>query len=337
MGVQLSRLLEPSELEIEDLAGKKIAIDTFNTLFQFLTTIRQYDGTPLMDSSGRVTSHLSGLFYRTVRFIEAGIKPIYVFDGAPPGFKKTEVRDRQERRAEAAKKMKEAEEAGDVEARRKWSQQAATLTDDMIIESKALLDVLGIPWIQAPSEGEAQAVWLCQKGEAWCVASQDYDSLLFGANRLVRNLSITGKKKRGSGYIQVNPELLVLEEQLSRLGINKDQLVLLGLLVGTDYNQSGIHGIGPMKALDLVKKYPKLAELKENISWEFSTPIEELFEFFKSPPVERSVSIKWEKPDNDSVIRLLVDEHDFSKDRIESALEKIKSAKRNSSLDRWTG
>ncbi|MCD6557857.1 MAG: flap endonuclease-1 [Candidatus Aenigmarchaeota archaeon] len=334
MGVQISRLVESEEIEIKDLLGRRLAIDAFNTIFQFLTTIRQYDGTPLMDSNGRITSHLSGLFYRTAKFMEAGIKPIFVFDGEPPIFKNREINQRRERRAEAHKRMEEAKERGDFVEARKYAQQAASLTDEMIKESKMLLQAMGIPVVNAPSEGEAEAAFLVQQGQAWASASQDYDSLLFGAPRLITNLSISGKKKRGSSYVQIKPQLIDLKKTLNYLGIKRDQLILLGILVGTDYNPSGVEGIGPVKALQLVKKYPTLEKLVENIEWKFDVDIEKIFNFFKNPPV-KEVEITFGKPDEGEIKKLLVDEHDFSEDRVNKVIERITGLKRESSLDRW--
>ncbi len=334
MGVQISRLVETKEIEIKDLLGRRVAIDAFNTIFQFLTTIRQYDGTPLMDSKSRITSHLSGLFYRTAKFMESGIKPIFVFDGKPPAFKDKEVNKRKERRREAGKKMREAREKGDFVDARKYAQQAASLTDEMIQESKQLLQTMGVPVVDAPSEGEAQAAFLVQQGQAWAAASQDYDSLLFGAPRLIINLSISGKRKRGSSYIQVKPQIIELKKALEHLGITRDQLILLGILIGTDYNQSGVEGIGPVKALQLVKKYPSIDKLKDNIDWRFDTTMEEIFEFFKNPPI-KDAEIAFGKPDEDEIKKILVDEHDFSEERVDKVIDRITGLKREASLDKW--
>ncbi|MDK2783923.1 MAG: flap endonuclease, partial [Thermococcaceae archaeon] len=219
MGVQIGELLPRKELELENLNGKKVAIDAFNAIYQFLSTIRQRDGTPLMDSKGRITSHLSGLFYRTINLMEAGIKPAYVFDGKPPEFKKKELEKRAEYREEAQEKWEEALARGDMEEAKKYAQRASKVNEMLIEDAKKLLELMGIPWVQAPSEGEAQAAYMASKGDVWASASQDYDSLLFGTPRLVRNLTITGKRKLPGKdvYVEVKPELIVLEEVLKEL------------------------------------------------------------------------------------------------------------------------
>ena len=250
MGVQISKILPKRELEIKDLSGKVLAVDAFLWLHQFLSIIRQRDGTPLMDSKGRTTSHLSGLLYRSARLMENNIKLIWVFDGEKPDLKTMTIKERKERKQEAYKKWKEALSLGDMEEAKKAAQMTSSLTGEMIEDSKKLLKYLGIPIVQAPSEGEAQCAYLCQKKIAYAVASQDSDSLLFNSPRLVRNLSITGKRKvpRSNTFVEIKPEMIELNLVLKELGIKREQLIILGMLVGSDYNP-GIKGIGPKKAL----------------------------------------------------------------------------------------
>ncbi len=336
MGVQLTSLVEGNEIALEDLLGKKIAIDSFNWLYQFLSIIRQADGTPLMDSKGRTTSHLSGLYYRTIKLLEAGIKPIYVFDGDPPEFKKKTTEQRRNVRAEAMKEWKAALERKDYATAKKHAQRAVTLTDEMIDQSKELLEALGVPAVQAPSEGEATCSAMAKQGDAYAVATQDYDSLLFGAPYLVRNLSITGKKKRGSEYITVKPEMLVLKDILEKLGINRNQLIVIGILIGTDYNPGGVTGFGPKRALELVKEKQSLREVLKEISWESEVPAEDIFNFFKNPQ-EIDYTIKFGEIDEEKIKKIMCDEHDFSEERIESGLKKLIEAKskEQKSLSKW--
>ncbi|OYT32620.1 flap endonuclease-1 [Archaeoglobales archaeon ex4484_92] len=221
--------------------GRKVAIDAFNAIYQFLSTIRQRDGTPLMDSKGRITSHLSGLFYRTINLMEAGIKPAYVFDGKPPEFKKKELEKRAEAREEALEKWEMALARGELEEAKKYAQRASKVNEILIEDAKKLLELMGIPWVQAPSEGEAQAAYMASKGDVWTSASQDYDSLLFGTPKLVRNLTITGRRKLPGKdiYIEVRPELILLEDVLKELKLTREKLIELAILVGTDYNPGG--------------------------------------------------------------------------------------------------
>ena len=306
MGVNLKDLVKLKPISLEDLKDKTIAIDALNSIYQFLSSIRQADGTPLMDSKGRITSHLSGLFYRTIRLLEARIKPIYVFDGEPPKLKVRELERRKKLKEEEAKAWKKALEEMDLEEAKKHAKRTSHLTDEMIDDSKKLLEYMGIPYVQAPSEGEAQASYLCKKGDAWAVGSQDYDSLLFGAERIVRGLTISGK---------LELQLVTLKEVLESLGITREQLVDLAILVGTDFNE-GVKGIGPKKALKIVKEN-RISQLKLDFD------IESIREIFLKPKITKEYTINWKKPNKDKIIEFLCEEHDFSRERVEKAANKL--------------
>lgn len=335
MGVQITELVEGKIITLEELFDKRIAIDAFNWIYQFLSIIRQRDGSPLMDSRGRVTSHLSGLFYRTLRLLEAGIKPIYVFDGEPPALKKATAEKRKEARAEALKEWKEALERSDYEEARRQAMRSSTITDEMIEGGKELLGAMGVPCVQAQSEGEALCAAMCRRGDAYAAATQDYDSLLFGAPRLVRNLSITGKRKKGREYVEVKPEMVLLNEVLEKLGITREQLIILSILVGTDYNPGGVKGFGPKRAIELVKEKKTLAAVLGKIAWDFDAAPEEIFEFFMKPAGAEH-NIEFRSMDIDTIKKILCDRHDFSAERIDSALEKVTKQKSGQkSLGRW--
>ncbi|MBI2084789.1 MAG: flap endonuclease-1 [Candidatus Aenigmarchaeota archaeon] len=339
MGVQISSIIPSKEIELTDLAGKKIAVDALNTLFQFLAIIRdRMTGEPLKDSKGRITSHLSGLFYRTSNLIEAGIKPVFVFDGKPPEFKRETLEAREVAKKEAERKWEEAVERG--EAAIKYAQAASRMTDDMLEGSKKLLDYMGIPHVQAPSEGEMQCAFMCKKGEVWASASQDYDSVLDGSPRLVRNLSISGRKKLPGKevYVEVKPELIELDKVLSELGITHEQLVVLGILVGTDYNPNGVKGIGPKTALKLVKEHKTLKKVMENVEWTFDVKAEDIYEFFLNPPAVEDYKLEWKAPDKKKLMDFMVDEHDFSAERMEKVIDKLQenyNKSKQSSLSGW--
>ena len=337
MGVQISAIIPKTEIELKDLCGKKVAIDAYNTLFQFLSIIRQRDtGEPLRDSKGRITSHLSGLFYRTIKLIDVGIKPIYVYDGKPPDFKKKTIEERELVREEARKKWKKAVEEGRKEDIMVYAQGAVRITDEMMEESKKVLNAMGIPWIQAPSEGEAQCALICKNGDADYSGSQDYDALMFSSPRLIRNLSITGKRKlpRQEVYIDIKPEIMELDKVLSSLEITKEQLVILGILVGTDYNPQGIKGIGPKTALKIVKEYKTLDKVLEQVEWKFDVDAHKIYEFFLRPPVFDSYKIEWNEPDKDKLMKLMVEEHDFSQERVENTINKLIETKREGTQSR---
>ena len=242
MGVAIGELVPKKEISFDDLNHKKVAIDALNSLYQFLVKIRQPDGTPLKDSNGNVTSHLTGLFSRTTNLIENGIKPVFVFDGRPPDLKGKTLEKRSEIRSEAYEKWQRALKEDRIEDARKYAQSALKLTKEMKEESKELLSHMGIPVIEAPSEGEAQAAYMNKKGDVWAVVSQDYDSILFGATRLVRNLTVSKRKKipKTGLYTEIKPEIIYSHELFDSLNITREQLIWVAMMTGTDYNPKGI-------------------------------------------------------------------------------------------------
>ena len=338
MGINLADIVSSEPRALEDFSGQVLAIDAFNTLYQFLAIIRQPDGTPLMDHQGRVTSHLSGIIYRVSNFVAAGIKPAFVFDGEPPRLKARTIVARGEIKRRAEREWREAVEIGDLATARTKAMQTSRLTTEMVDQSKRLLDLLGIPWVQAPAEGEAQASAMARTGVAYAAASQDFDSLLFGSPRLVKNLAITGRRKlpRKDIYVDVQPEEISLEATLANLGITREQLVDMGLLIGTDFNE-GVKGIGPKKALALIKKHGSLEPALEELGVDIESK-DEVREIFLKPNVLPEVDLRFRDPDAEGVRHMLCDEHDFSPDRINAALAKFGSARseqKQRSLDTW--
>lgn len=338
MGVDISSLIEGKEIEILELSGRKIAMDSFNVMFQFLSIIRdRMTGEPLRDSKGRITSHLSGLLYRNTRLIENGLKPVFVFDGKPPAFKKATIEKRVELKEEAKRKWEEAIKKGEPAI--KYAQAASTMTEEMVESAKKLLNLMGIPVVQAPSEGEMQCAFMCKRGGVWACGSQDYDSLLVGAPKLVRNLSITGKRKvpNKEVYIQVKPELIDLGLLLDKLELTQEQLIVLGILTGTDYAE-GVKGVGPKTALKLVKDHRTLDDMLKYVEWTSETPAEQIYEFFLNPPVEENFDMEWKEPDAERLKSFMVDEHDFSAERVDKVIERLQTALlkgRQSSLSGW--
>ena len=195
MGLNIKDIIPRKEIELDELKDKTLCVDAFNALYQFLSTIRQVDGTPLMDDEKRITSHLSGILYRNVNLLSSGIKLVYVFDGKAPELKAKTHKKRQEQRDLAESRYEKAKDEEDIMRMKTYSSQLIRLDDDMIKESKELLKAMGIAVVQAPSEGEAEAAYLSRvKGEVFASVSQDYDSLLFGVSKLIRNLTISRKK-----------------------------------------------------------------------------------------------------------------------------------------------
>ncbi len=334
MGVNLKPILSGEEIRLSELRGRWVGIDAFNIIYQFLTSIRQPDGTPLIDENGRITSHLSGLFYRSINFMENGIKPVYVFDGEPPEFKRETIEERTTRKHEAEVKYLDAVRRGSLEEMRLFAQQSTSITPEIVQEAKQLLEYMGIPIIQAPAEGEAQAAVMASRGDVYAAVSQDYDSLLFGSPILIRNLSITGRRKlpRRNEYVMVYPERIYLKENLERLGLTRERLVWIAVLVGTDYNQ-GIKGIGPKTALKLVKKYDDFDELLKYVEGKYGMGlpynIDKIIEYFLNPPSTTDYSLKLKRPDENKIVDFLCEEHDFSVDRVENGLNKLRRALEN--------
>ena len=326
MGVQISGMIQGKEFEMRELAGKRVAIDAFNTIFQFLSIIRdRFTGEPLKDSHGNVTSHLSGIMYRFSSMLEAGVRPVMVFDGKPPAFKRGTQIAREERKQEAEKKWKEAVDAG--RPAMKYAQAASRFTPEMMESGKELLGYMGVPVLQAPSEGEAMCATMCRDGIVDFASSQDYDSLLFGAPRLLRNISVSGKRKlpRQEVWVEVKPEIIELDKALRELGISREQLVTIGLLIGTDYND-GVMGVVPKTALKLVKEHKTLDKVLENVKWTDEIDAHEVFDWFMDPPTNEKPEIVWGKPQPDKIMRFMSDEHDFSRERIQKVIDRIEGA-----------
>ncbi len=340
VGVPLGDVVPKRAVEFEELAAKRYAIDAYNALYQFLAVIRQPDGTPLMDRHGRVTSHLSGLFYRTIKLLELGLKPVYVFDGEPPELKRRTIERRIEVKEEARRKWEEAVRRGALEEARKYAQAVVYLQPDMVNDSKKLLEAMGVPYVQAPSEGEAQAAYMASKGDVWAAASQDYDSLLFGAPRLVRNLTITGKRKLPNKniYVEIKPELILLDEVLKTLGLTRRKLIWMCILLGTDYNEK-VPGVGPKRALELVKTSSDFDEILRRVGYKPDWDWREIEEIFLHPKVTDDYDVRFKRPDKEKIFRILVDKHDFSPERVEKAYERLIAVHpaqgEQTSLDAW--
>lgn len=326
MGVKLTDIVPRKEISWDALQGKVVAIDTSNVLYQFISSIRQPDGTPLMDSKGNVTSHLVGLFARTANMLEKGVKPVFVFDGKPPQMKKQEIERRKGLKEKAIEKYENAKEEGDEEAMLKYSKQSLKLTREMAAEAKELVSAFGIPVVQAPSEAEAQAAFICRKGDAWASASQDYDSLLFRAPRLVQNLTLAERRKLPNGvYIKISPAMIELDEVLSSLSITQEQLLSLAVLVGTDFNPGGVKGIGAKKALKLVLTHKTPKEIFSAAKAEFDYGA--IMDVFTQMPVEKDYNLEFLPFDEERIRHLLVDKREFSEERVNSGLEKLRKKK----------
>lgn len=338
MGVALKDILEYDDITIDKLSNKKIAIDTFNMLYQFLASIRQSDGNPLTDSKGNVTSHLKGLFNRLIYFKKNNIKAIFVFDGVAPKLKEKERELRREKKIEADKKYKEAVDMGLMEEARKYASGTTKLETFMIEEAKEIIKAFGFPIIDAPSEGEAQAAYMAKQGDLFAAASQDFDSLLFGAQYLIRNVSVSAKRKVAgtSQYKDVSIEYYDLDKILDTLHISQEELIHVAIMCGTDFNPGGIKGIGPKKALKLIKEYRgREDELYKTLDWHsyFTHTWVEVYNIFHKMPVNKEYELEFSEMKRDSIKEILV-KKDFSEDMIERQLKGVKNVK---TLDSFFG
>ena len=341
MGVNLSGLIEPRTVELSELEGKTVAIDAYNTIYQFLSIIRQPDGSPLCDRTGRVTSHLSGILYRTSNLIAQGVEPCFVFDGAPHELKKATLSERKDRREKAMTEWEDAKEEGDLKKAFSKAQQTSRMTPEIRESSKELISYLGLPVVNAPSDGEAQAAYMCAKGDVWASASQDFDSILFGTPKLVRNMTITGRRKvpGKDQYRDVKTEIIDSKEFLESLDITREQLVDMCILIGTDFNP-GIPGIGPKKGLKLIKDHGDIERVMKHLSVEIPT-YQEIRDIFLNSGYTDDYSTSSAEVKREEVIGML-EGYDFSRDRIENTLDRIdmsrkstKAKKSQRSLDKW--
>ena len=320
MGIQLGPLLETRRIKIEELSGQRIAIDGFNVLYQFLTSIRQADGSLLKDQEGRVTSHLSGILFRFSKLVENGLKLCIVFDGKPPELKMNLLEVRKQRKLKAQIEWEAAIEAGDTETARTKAQQTTRLEPHMVEESKKLLDLLGIPWVEAPSEGEAQVASLLNQGMVDYGASQDFDTVLFGASKFVRNLTLSGRRKlpKQQKWVEVSPEIIDLDKSFQLLKLDRKQLIDVAILMGTDFNP-GIDGIGPKRGLKLIQEFGKAEGALAKLGKEIENLDEIRSLFLEHPFVD--FTPEWNPPKAESVISFLCDDFAFNKSRVENALD----------------
>ena len=339
MGLNLKELVVREKTTLESFSSKVIAIDAYNAIYQFLASIRGPDGLQLSDSEGRITSHLSGLLYRNINFLSLGIKPVYVFDGKPPSLKTAEIERRKQIKKDATIKYEKAVAEGNLEDARKFAQQTTSMKDGMVKESKQILSYFGIPFIDAASEGEATAAHLTNTGQAYASASQDFDSILCGAKRLIRNFTNSGRRKipNRNTYVEIEPEIIETQKTLDSLEITREQIVDIGILIGTDFNPNGFDRIGPKTALKMIKQYSRLEGIPQIQEQLQTIEYEKIRKIFLEPIVTDVDEIVFGKVDYEGMTNYLVKERSFSEDRIQSSLNRLKKAleKKSHNLDQW--
>jgi len=339
MGLDLKSLLVRDKTKLESFTNKIVAIDAYNAIYQFLAIIRGPEGLHLTDTQGRVTSHITGLLYRNINFLSLGIKPVYVFDGKPPSLKSAEIEHRKQIKKDATVKYERAVSEGKMEDARKFAQQTTSMKDGMVEDSKHLLDLFGIPYIQAPSEGEATAALLTTTGHADVAASQDFDSILFGARKLVRNFTNSGRRKlpNRNTYIEIEPEIIDYNKNLEALGITREQLIDVGILIGTDFNPDGFERVGPKTAIKMIREYGKLEDVTQIQEQLEMIDYNAIRKIFLEPEVARVDKIEFGEVKYDDIINYLSNERSFSRDRVNSSLNRLKKSleKKSQTLEKW--
>lgn len=342
MGIQgLSKLLADicpfalKENEMKNYFGRKIAIDASMCLYQFLIAVRS-EGAQLTSVDGETTSHLMGMFYRTIRLVDNGIKPVYVFDGKPPQLKSGELAKRAERREEAQKSLEKATEAGDVEDMNKFNRRLVKVSKDHCKEAKELLTLMGIPYIDSPCEAEAQCAAMVKSGKVYATATEDMDALTFGTNVLLRHLTTSEARK-------LPVQEYSYEKVLKGLELSQKEFIDLCILLGCDYCDS-IKGIGPKKAIEYINKYKSIEEILKNIDEsKYSVPedwnYQQARELFVTPDVAdpESIELKWTEPDEDGLVKYMCGDRQFNEDRIRSGAKKLMKAKTTTTQGRLDG
>jgi flap endonuclease-1 len=341
LGVNLTPIMVKTVLTLDDLRGKSFAVDANNYLYQFLSLIRMPDGTPLQDSHGNTTSHLAGLMFRSTRLMhDYDMQLVFVFDGKPPQLKQHEIMKRREMRQKATQEWQDALRVGDYAKAFSKAVMTSRLTQPLIEDAKTILSLLGIPFVQAPSEAEAQSAYMAMKGDVWAASSKDYDSLLFGAPNLLRYLTISGREflpSKGTSRL-LKPELIELNKFLGSHNITREQLVDIAMLIGTDFNE-GVKGIGPKTALSLIQKHGNVERLPTEIKSELDAQNHEAVRrVYMQPEVTVDYTIKYNEMNEDGLYKFLCWQRDFSKSRVETVVQRMRAfykRKRQAELGEW--
>ncbi len=336
MGTYLTPIIPRKKIGLAGIRGKIFVVDALNVIYQFLALIRLPNGEFFKDKQGNITSHLIGLSTRFSRLMfEFGCRFIFVFDGPPHPLKRKELERRKKLRKKAEIEWKNALLRGDLETAFSKAVVAISVNEQIISDAKKLLRLMGLPVIDAPSDAEAQAAYIVSRGEAWAVNTMDWDSLLYGADRVVRYITLTGFEWLPSKGIarKLLPEIIELDTVLNTLGISRKQLIDIAILVGTDYNE-GIKGIGPKTALKLIKTYGSIESLPRFYKEKLPENWKEVRELFLNPPISKNYRIEFREPDLDGIYKFLVDERDFSPKRVRVVIERLAKISSLSSIQK---
>lgn len=322
MGLNLRHLLNPAPVTLADLHGERVAVDAYGLFYQYLTMLRDGQGHVLKDAHGNTTSHLIGLISRTQELVEAGVTPVYVLDGPPHRLKQETIEKRVALKKQATGRLAQARADGDLAMIKKSAAATASVSRTDAENAKALLEACGLPVVNAPMDAEAQCAAMTRAGLVQAAASQDYDTLVYGAPRIVRNLTNS----------QRNLEEILLAAFLIEHGLDRETLVDLACLIGNDFFP-GVHGIGAKTAMRLLARHGPLDQILERAaqgkaprdnterkvqaaSGLLGSPLlQQVREVFLDPPADLQAPLERQAPDVSRIHERLVELHSMSRER----------------------
>jgi flap endonuclease-1 len=313
------------DVAYDDLAGSVVAVDAHNWLYRYLTTTVKFTrDSAYTTADGEEVANLIGVVQGLPKFLEHDVTPVFVFDGGVTDLKEAEVEQRREQREKYEEQLEQAREEGDSVEVAKLDSRTQRLTDTIVDTTRELLALLDVPVVDAPAEGEAQAARMARAGTVDYAGTEDYDALLFGSPLTLRQLTSKG-----------DPECMDLDATLSEHDLTWEQLVDVGILCGTDFNE-GVTGIGPKTAVKTVREHGDIWGVFEarDVSVE---NVDRIRNLFLDPPVADDVAFDTElEPDVDAAKAFVVDEWGVAADEVERGFERIADATVQTGLDRWT-
>ncbi|ELZ08969.1 flap endonuclease-1 [Natrialba aegyptia] len=312
------------EVPFADIEGV-VAVDAHNWLYRYLTTtVKWTNSAKYTTGDGTEVANLVGIVQGLPKFFENDVTPVMVFDGGPSELKEDEIESRRDQRRTYEEQLETAREEGDEVAIAQLESRTQRLTPTIQETSRELLELLDVPIVEAPAEGEAQAAHMARRGDADYVGSEDYDALLFGAPLTLRQLTSKG-----------DPERMDLQATLDHHGLTLEQLIDAAILIGTDFNE-GVSGIGPKTAIAEITEHGDLWGVLEarGDSIRYGDRVRELF---REPNVtddyEFSTTLD---PDLDAAREYVTDEWGVDPGEIERGFERIEESVTQTGLDRWT-
>jgi len=313
------------DVAFDELGGSVVAVDAHNWLYRYLTTTVKFtaDG-KYTTSDGEEVANLIGVVQGLPKFFEHDLTPVFVFDGAVTDLKDDEVEKRREQRERYEDELETAREAGDTTRIAKLDSRTQRLTETIVQTTRELLELLDVPVVDAPAEGEGQASYMARQGDVDYVGTEDYDALLFGAPFTLRQLTSSG-----------DPELMAFEETLERHDITWEQLVDAAILMGTDFNE-GISGIGPKTAIKAISVHGDLYAVLE-ARGDHIDHADRIRDLFLDPAVSDDYEIPAEvNPDLDAAKRYVTEQWEVDAEEVARGFERIDDSVVQTGLDRWT-